>query len=58
MTTQPVRSLRDPSVADNAGVVFMDLNALARHLASEPRHPIHKAPLDASNIRNYAFRIE
>jgi effector protein HopAB len=58
LTTQPVRTLSDPNVADRAGVVFMDLNALARHLASEPKHPIHKAPLDASNIRNYAFRIE
>jgi effector protein HopAB len=58
LTTQPAPTLRDPNVADNAGVVFMDLNALASHLASNPKHPIHKAPLDASNIGNYAFRIE
>jgi effector protein HopAB len=58
LTTQPVRTLGDPRVADNAGVVFMDLNALARHLASEPRHPIHKAPLNAGNIRDYAFRVK
>ena len=58
LTTQPVGTLRDSRVADNAGVVFMDLNALARHLASDPKHPIHKAPLNAGNIRDYAFRVE
>jgi effector protein HopAB len=58
LTTQPVPTLGDPRVADNAGVVFMDLNALARHLASEPKHPVYKTPLDITNIRDYAFRIE
>jgi effector protein HopAB len=58
LTSRPLTTLQDASAADNAGVVFMDLNALANHLASEPKHPIHKAPLDASNIQNYAFRIE
>ena len=39
-------------------LVFMDLAKLAEYLANTPKHPFNRAPLDASNIHNYAFRIE
>lgn len=44
----------------NKEPVFMDLNELAKYLASQPQpmHPITNAPLTANNIRHYAFRIE
>jgi effector protein HopAB len=35
----------------------MDLAALAKYLETKPEHPLNRQPLDASNIRNYAFRI-
>lgn len=41
----------------NKEVVFMDLAALAKYLETKPQHPLNRQPLDASNIRNYAFRI-
>jgi effector protein HopAB len=42
----------------NKDVVFMDLNKLAEYLATKPRHPMNNLPLDAKNIRDFAFRIE
>ena len=39
------------------GLEFMDLNTLANFLAAKPKHPVHRAPLDATNIAEYAFRI-
>lgn len=52
----------DPQHAFNASVnrelVFMDLTALAKYLETKPTHPLNREPLDASNIRNYAFRIQ
>lgn len=37
---------------------FMDLTALAKHLADKPKHPMNNQPLDARTIHQYAFRIE
>jgi hypothetical protein len=42
----------------NKELVFMDLTALAKYLETKPTHPLNRQPLDASNIRNYAFRIQ
>lgn len=56
------RAPSDPRHAFDAGVnkevEFMDLAALAKYLETKPQHPATRQPLDASNIRNYAFRIE
>ena len=41
----------------NKELEFMDLAALAKYLETKPEHPLNRQPLDASNIRNYAFRI-
>lgn len=42
----------------NRELVFMELTKLAQYLETKPQHPLNRQPLDASNIRNYAFRIE
>lgn len=42
----------------NKDVVFMDLKKLAAYLAGKPEHPVHRQPLSADNILNFAFRIE
>ncbi|RMU80810.1 Effector protein HopAB2 [Pseudomonas coronafaciens pv. porri] len=38
-------------------LVFMDMKKLAQYLAGDPRHPMHRQPLNAGNIASYAFRI-
>ena len=52
----------NPNDAYSAGVnkdlVFMDLNKLAEHLASNPTHPVNRRPLNPSNIHQFAFRLE
>jgi hypothetical protein len=42
----------------NKEPVFMDLAKLAQYLETKSLHPVTRQPLDASNIRDYAFRIE
>lgn len=53
--SNPSRSGYD--TATNKDVVFMDLNKLAEYLTTKPRHPMNNHPLDAKNIRDFAFRI-
>ena len=52
----------NPNEAYSAGVnkdlEFMDLNKLAEHLASNPTHPLNRAPLNPDNIHHFAFRLE
>ena len=56
---QPSEPSKDYSAVVNKGVAFMDLNELAHHLASNPKHPtLHDVPLNQENIADYAFRIE
>lgn len=51
------RNRFDPGV--NRGIVFMDLNKLADYLATKPKHPMNNnQPLNARNIRDFAFRID
>ncbi|WP_117150072.1 hypothetical protein [Pseudomonas coronafaciens] len=38
-------------------LVFMDMKKLAQYLAGDPRHPMHRQPLNEGNIASYAFRL-
>jgi effector protein HopAB len=56
--SEPLDQTKPYRAEDMKGFEFMDFNALTTHLATKPVHPSNRAPLDATNIRDYAFRIE
>lgn len=58
LASEPLDPTKPYSAEDIKGHEFMDFNALTMHLANKPVHPLNRAPLDANNIRDYAFRIE
>ena len=58
LASEPLDQTKPYSAEDMKGLEFMDLNALANHLANKPEHLSNRAQLDANNIRDYAFRIE
>ena len=59
LAMEPSEPSNDHSVVGHKGVAFVDLNELAHHLATEPKHPmLYNKPLNQENIRDYAFRIE